>query len=149
MAPRTGGSAPHIDVINGTVRQSIRTTLTASGSTVDSTWVYDRDEPWTVHVSFTSGGVQVRWMFDRELLSHGLERWVGSGDIRIGPAPLRVRGPRATVLHLVAQRTVVPAMLDTHAIEAFLRATTSLVPLGHEHHGVDWDGHLAGLLASD
>lgn len=149
MTHRTGVSAPHLDLIGGTVRQTIPATLTASGSTVPATWLYDRDEPWSIHLSIATGGIQVRWMFDRELLSRGLEHWAGSGDVRIGPGPARARGPRTTVMHLVARRTVVPALLDTHALEAFLLATTRLVGLGQEGHGIDWDGHLAGLLSND
>ena len=149
MTHRTGVSAPHIDLIGGIVHQTIPATLTASGTTVDSFWLYDRSEPWSIHLSVATGGVRVRWLFDRELLSRGLDHWAGSGDVRIGPGPGRGRGPRTTVIHLVARRTVVPALLDTHALEAFLRATTRLIGLGQESRGIDWDGQLAGLLSND
>ncbi len=147
MAPRTATSAAHVDMLRGTASQTIAAHLTASDKTTASTWVYDREEPWTVHVSFSSCDVAIRWMFDRELLSRGLGEWVGSGDVRLGPVPRRDRGPRTTLLHLMARGTIVPAAFGTHALEGFLRATTQLVPLGREGRGIDWDGHLAALLA--
>lgn len=149
MHPRTGTSKPQIDTHRGTVRQQIAATLSSSSSAIDSEWSYSRDAPWSVQVAFPSGGVAVRWVFARELLVAGVDGWAGLGDVRLGPAPRRDRGPRITMLHVGGQGRVVPVSLDTQALESFVHATTQIVPFGAESRQQDWDAALEGWLAGD
>src|SRR5688572_20589257 len=48
---------------------------------------YDATDPYAVHVSFQTGGERgtVEWSFARQLLTDGVTRPAGDGDVRVWP----------------------------------------------------------------
>lgn len=78
---------------------------------------------------------RVRWLIGRDLLTDGLMRDVGDGDLRIGPSPATdevafrydLRGGRAII------------RFPWNPVAGFVRATYDKVPRGTEYDGLDWD----------
>jgi hypothetical protein len=117
---------------------------TGSSTEVPADFSYDARDPFAVRMTFGaagSGSGMVTWLVARELLRTGLERPVGDGDVRLGPA-----GPTDVLfLHLVAPSGEAWFELSRVALAAFVRGTEALVPLGAET--VDLDDELAALLS--
>ncbi|WP_171118139.1 MULTISPECIES: SsgA family sporulation/cell division regulator [Streptomyces] len=107
---------------------------------------YDRTDPYAVCLSLgaTSTGT-VDWVFARSLLSEGLHKPVGVGDVLVIP---RHRCHRYSV-RVVVRSTAGAALLDISApaVTAFLRQTDLLVPPGTEGLHVDLDRVIAELMA--
>ncbi|WP_405623070.1 SsgA family sporulation/cell division regulator [Streptomyces sp. NBC_00076] len=103
---------------------------------------YDAADPFAVTAVFSHDGrVLARWRLDREMLTEGLRRRVGVGDVRMRPVSTgmweelcveflgdaRPDGGR--------QRAVVFAWAP--AVAAFLRETREAVPPGREEVRID------------
>lgn len=107
---------------------------------------YDRADPYAVCLSLgaTSTGT-VDWVFARSLLSEGLSRPAGTGDVLVIP---RHRCHRLSV-RIVVRSRVGAAVLDiaTTAVIAFLKETERVVPPGTEGLHIDLDRVVAELMA--
>jgi hypothetical protein len=107
---------------------------------------YTAGDPLAVEALFEDGSDEpVRWVFARDLLSAGLDRRAGDGDVVVWPTNDTV-GIR--VVHLRLRSPHGDALLEASAdaIQAFLVATWRLVPPGTEHEHLDIDGALDALL---
>ncbi|GAA4661906.1 SsgA family sporulation/cell division regulator [Streptomyces youssoufiensis] len=107
---------------------------------------YDRKDPYAVRLSI--GGTTigtVDWVFARALLSEGLGKPVGTGDVLVRP---QHRGHRHSVC-VIVRSTAGFALLDiaATALRAFLDQTELLVPTGAEGRHIDLDLLIAELLA--
>ncbi|MET9548803.1 MULTISPECIES: SsgA family sporulation/cell division regulator [unclassified Streptomyces] len=130
------------------IEQAVEARLVAAAPrmpTIPATLHYDRRDPFAVRMSFpapaTLEGVEVYWTFARELLTDGVERAVGDGDVRVRPY-----GFDRTVVEFHAPEGTAIVHIRTGELRRFLRRTTALVPVGHEHHHVDLDQDLAELM---
>lgn len=107
---------------------------------------YERADPYAVCLSLgaTSTGT-VDWVFARSLLSKGLRRPAGVGDVLVIP-PHRCH--RYSVRIVVRSRVGV-AVLDiaTTSVIAFLQETDMIVPPGTEGLHIDLDRVVAELMA--
>jgi hypothetical protein len=107
---------------------------------------FDATDPYAVHAEFQTGGTDViEWTFARELLSQGVHRRMGEGDVRVWPATnqhivfLSLSSPSGSALFEVPRA----ALVD------FLRRTYRSVPPGHEGDVIDLDAELALLVWAD
>jgi len=103
---------------------------------------YDAADPFAVTALFSHDGrVLARWRLDREMLTEGLRRPVGVGDVRMRPAStgmweeLRVEFLGDARPDGGRQRAVVFAWAP--AIAAFLRETREVVAPGREQVRID------------
>ncbi|MFI1071587.1 SsgA family sporulation/cell division regulator [Streptomyces puniciscabiei] len=103
---------------------------------------YDADDPFAVTAVFGHDGrVLACWRLDREMLSEGLVRPVGVGDVRLRPAAtgawheLRMEFLGDVRPDGGRQQAVVFAWAP--AVAAFLRETHRIVPPGQERAPVD------------
>ncbi|MEU2950850.1 SsgA family sporulation/cell division regulator [Streptomyces xanthochromogenes] len=111
--------------------------------------VYETDDPFAVRVRFElQEDVSVTWTIERDLLSQGLAREVGDGDVRVSPQA--VDGRREARIELAGcgldgewGRAVFSAWEP--ALRDFLDRTYELVPPGEE--AVDVDAFLSQILA--
>jgi hypothetical protein len=102
---------------------------------------YRRDDPYAIRMAFHVGTDDpVEWIFARELLTVGLDRPAGDGDVRVWPSPLAHRDVLNISLsspfgqaHFEAPRT---------ALTAFLLRTFEVVAAGREAEYVDIEGEL-------
>ncbi|MBW5423613.1 SsgA family sporulation/cell division regulator [Streptomyces sp. BG9H] len=130
------------------IEQAVEARLVAAAPrmpTIPATLHYDRRDPFAVRMSFpapaTLEGVEVYWTFARELLTDGVERAVGDGDVRVRPY-----GFDRTVVEFHAPEGTAIVHVRTGELRRFLLRTTALVPVGQEHRHVDLDQDLAELM---
>lgn len=105
---------------------------------------YDMNDPYAVRLSIGAPAARpVDWVFARSLLTEGLRRPTGTGDVLVIP-PHRCRpGSVRVVLRSAAGHALVD--IAASAVAAFLRQTVSLVSPGTEILHIDMDRALAEL----
>ena len=109
---------------------------------------YDTVDPWAVRVAFQTGGEGdgiVEWMFARQLLTDGVAKTVGEGDIRVWPSVIG----REHFVNLAMASPSGSALfeIDRDALVEFLQQTYLAVPTGAEEEVVDIDAEIAILLS--
>jgi hypothetical protein len=130
------------------IEQPVEARLVAAAPrmpSIPATMHYDRRDPFAVRMTFpapaTLEGVEVCWTFSRELLTEGIERAEGSGDVRVRPY-----GYDRTVLEFHAPEGTAVVHVRTGELRRFLKSTSELVPMGLEHLQLDLDHDLAELM---
>lgn len=109
--------------------------------------VYDTADPFAVHLHFHAGCEgESRWVFARELLTLGLSRSAGEGDVRIWPSWSDDREVLRIAL-ITAERS---ALLQAPAGDVldFLSATFALCPWGTETDVAALDDELRLVLST-
>jgi hypothetical protein len=108
---------------------------------------YDSNDPWAVRVAFQTGGEGdgiVEWMFARQLLTDGVAKACGDGDVRVWPS---LHGAdRVVNLAMASPSGSALFEIDRDALVEFLQQTYLAVPTGHESDAVDLDAELTVLL---
>jgi hypothetical protein len=103
-------------------------------------------DPYAVRATFRlSGGRTVEWFLARELLTEGLRRPAGLGDVRVQPVPRHGRHMVRLVLMTPAGRAEL--MLAGPIVAYFLERTEAVVPPGTERDHLDLEAQLSQLLA--
>jgi hypothetical protein len=109
---------------------------------------YEVIDPYAVHVAFHTGGSEtVEWTFARQLLTDGVTRAVGDGDVQVWPAPTTARPSVNLSLSSPSGRALFEVPLAE--LVEFLSQTYNAVPTGSESSYVDVDAELALLLWSE
>jgi hypothetical protein len=110
---------------------------------------YEPADPYAVRVRFHTGDDDggVEWTFARSLLTDGVARPSGDGDVRIWPSHSDGRPVVCLSLSSPSGRALFEAPLS--AIVEFLTETYAAVPTGAEADHVDVDAELALMLRSD
>lgn len=109
---------------------------------------YEADDPYAVHVAFHTGGTDVvEWTFARQLLTDGVTRPAGDGDVQVWPSHPSGRPVVSLSLSSPSGRALFEVPL-TELVQ-FLTRTYSAVPTGSESDFVDLDAELALLLWSE
>jgi hypothetical protein len=111
---------------------------------------YDVRDPFAVTAVFSHDGrVLARWRLDRDMLTEGLRRPVGIGDVRFGPSTTgmweELRMEFLGDPHPEGDRRHAMVFAWAPAVAAFLRQTRNAVPPGSEEVRVD--DFLAEVLA--
>lgn len=134
--------------VNATVSCELHLRLVVSGDSslpVPAGLRYETTDPYAVHATFhTGGGETVDWVFARDLLSEGLQRPSGTGDVRVWPA--RSRGQDIVCIALSSPEGQALLEAPARALKAFLNRTNAAVRPGTEHQHCDLDGELDQLL---
>lgn len=108
---------------------------------------YDVADPYAVRVAFHTGGPDVvEWTFARQLLTDGVARPGGEGDVQVWPSHSGSRPIVCIALSSPSGRALFEAALGE--VVEFLTRTYALVPTGSESDHVDVDAELALLLWS-
>ena len=109
---------------------------------------YDSNDPWAVRVAFHTGGEGdgiVEWMFARQLLTDGVAKTVGEGDVRVWPT---MHGTERVInLAMASPSGSALFEIDRDDLVEFLQQTYLAVPTGSEDAVVDLDAELALLLS--
>jgi hypothetical protein len=108
---------------------------------------YSEEDPYAVRVVFHTGGAEVvEWTFARSLLSDGVTRPVGEGDVQVWPSHSAGRPVVCISLSSPSGRALFEAPLPE--LVEFLTRTYAVVPTGTESSHVDVEAELATLLWS-
>ncbi|MGW1281686.1 SsgA family sporulation/cell division regulator [Streptomyces tsukubensis] len=106
---------------------------------------YETGDPYAVRMTFpadaTLEGTDLAWAFARELLTAGLDRPAGDGDVRIRPY-----GYDRTVVEFHAPEGVAVVHVRTAEVRRFLDRVQGVVPSGQESRYLDLDDDLVRLL---
>lgn len=113
---------------------------------------YDPADPFAVRIAFgdpgesaTDGSDGIAWLVSRELLSTGMDRPAGDGDVRVWPT----RGSGDVLfLHLRAPSGEALFEMSRASVAAFLRETELLVPMGSEETMIALDEELQTLFSN-
>lgn len=112
-----------------------------------ATLEYAADDPYAIRMAFHVGGDEpVEWIFARELLTVGIERRAGDGDVQVWPV-----GPGDDrTLNLALSSPFGNALFEVPLtpIADFLHKTYDIVSAGRESEFVDMDDELEHLLWS-
>lgn len=105
---------------------------------------YSAADPYAVRMAFFVGNDEpVEWIFARDLLTVGIVRRVGEGDVQVWPA-----GPDDSVMNLSLSSPFGNALFEVplSPLADFLHRTYQVVPAGHESRFVDIEAELENLL---
>ena len=105
---------------------------------------YHRSDPYAVTVEFRTGEEPVVWTFARQLLTDGVARMVGDGDVKVWPS--RDGGERLVCISLSSPSGQALFEAPLGDVVSFLTRTYELVPTGTEGDHLDLDSELALLL---
>jgi Streptomyces sporulation and cell division protein, SsgA len=108
-------------------------------------WVeltYDPRDPLAVRAAFDTGADEpVVWWFSRDLLSDGLERSTGAGDVQVKPLP----GSDDVILNLRSPSGHAVFAIERQVLVEFLDEAYAAVPSDREWDNVDVDAELLAL----
>jgi hypothetical protein len=108
---------------------------------------YDANDPFAVHATFRTGrGEGVSWVFARELLTLGVHRPTGEGDVRVWPSS--VQGTEVVYIGLNSPDGEALLQAPAAAVVDFLGRSYAIVPHGSERDHLDVDRVIEALLAS-
>jgi Streptomyces sporulation and cell division protein, SsgA len=114
---------------------------------------YSQEDPYAVHIEFSTGkGEPVKWMVARDLLSAGMWRRAGIGDVTVWPSAGSAPGAPGVVLNIELSSPYGHAHFEAAVKEVsdFLRRTYEAVPAGDESAHLDAElTNLAASLASE
>ncbi|WP_131736329.1 SsgA family sporulation/cell division regulator [Actinomadura roseirufa] len=106
---------------------------------------YAADDPYAIRMAFYVGDDEpVEWIFARELLTVGIVRKVGDGDVEVWPtAP-----DDDTSLNIALSSPFGNALFEVplSPLADFLHRTYQAVPAGQESEFIDIDAELENLL---
>jgi hypothetical protein len=117
------------------------------GSRLAARLCYSPDDPYAVYIAFGAGqGKPVEWMVARDLLSTGMWRRAGVGDVTVWPSTGSAAGGPGAVLNIEISSPAGQAHFEAAVKEVsnFLHRTYEAVPAGEE--SPDLDAELATLL---
>jgi hypothetical protein len=106
---------------------------------------YSASDPYAVRAVFSGEGMEVEWVFARDLLRKGLTSPVGDGDVHVWPS----WGTGRELLMISLTSPDGQAVLEATAndVRTFLDRTAIVVPDGDESSYLDLDAALERLLA--
>ncbi|CAM4027800.1 SsgA family sporulation/cell division regulator [Nocardiopsis rhodophaea] len=108
---------------------------------------YTADDPYAIKVAFHTGEDEpVEWIFARELLTVGIVRPVGEGDVKVWPA----RGEGERTINIALSSPFGQAEFDAQVapLAEFLHRTYEIVPAGQEGDYIDLDSEIERHLYS-
>jgi hypothetical protein len=114
---------------------------------------YAAGDPYAIRVAFHVGNREpVEWIFARELLTAGIVRKVGDGDVQVWPTATELQVWSATererTLNIALASPFGRALFEAPLapLADFLHRTYELVPAGSESDFIDLDAELDDLL---
>jgi hypothetical protein len=106
---------------------------------------YSSSDPYAVRAVFSGDGVEVEWVFARDLLRTGLASPVGDGDVHVWPSWGTGRELLMISLTSPDGQAVLEATADD--VRSFLDRTAAVVADGDESSHLDLDAALTRLLS--
>jgi hypothetical protein len=105
---------------------------------------YSAADPYAVRAVFSGDGMEVEWVFARDLLRTGLSTPIGDGDVHVWPS----WGTGRELLMISLTSPDGQAVLEAGAedVRVFLDRTAAVVPDGEESLYLDLDAAVARLL---
>jgi hypothetical protein len=106
---------------------------------------YSASDPYAVRAVFSGDGMEVEWVFARDLLRTGLGSPVGDGDVHVWPS--WGTGRELLMISLTSPDGQAVLEATSEDVRVFLDRTSQVVPDGEESAHLDLDAALSRLLA--
>lgn len=116
-----------------------------AGLLLTATLRYELADPYAVEATFRAGDESISWVLGRDLLSDGLLRASGEGDVRVWPTV--DDGTDVVMLQLTSPDGCALLAVGAEGLQAFLQRTYNAVPLGYEGDHIDIDAAIGQFLA--
>lgn len=133
---------PHVDVEAAVQLRLV--VADADAVPLPVTLRYSARDPYAVRAVFSGDGMEVEWVFARDLLRSGLSGPVGDGDVHVWPS--WGTGRELLMISLTSPDGQAVLEASSRDVRSFLDRTTAVVPDGHESDHLDLDAELARLL---
>lgn len=125
-------------MISDTIQQDMFTVLHGQPAPVVTRWCYAAADPYAITVAIqTRRDRWVEWLVGRDLVVAGLVGPAGEGDVRMRPQ--LVQGYDIVAIEIRSGDGRAVLEVDRDLLRHFIRATTEVVPLGHESERLDLD----------
>jgi hypothetical protein len=114
-----------------------------------ASFFYCREDPYAVCVAFHVGQEEpVEWTFARDLLSMGIARYEGIGDVRVWPSAGSEGHTPDSVLNIELGSPSGQVRLEASVAEIseFIGRTYQIVPAGEESDHLNVEAELSDLL---
>ncbi len=105
---------------------------------------YSAADPYAVRAVFSGDGMEVEWVFARDLLRTGLSSPVGDGDVHVWPS--WGTGRELVMISLTSPDGQAVLEASAEDVRTFLDRTAAVVPDGEESLYLDLDAAVARLL---
>jgi hypothetical protein len=105
---------------------------------------YSAADPYAVRAVFSGDGVEVEWVFARDLLRTGLSTPIGDGDVHVWPS--WGTGRELVMISLTSPDGQAVLEAGAEDVRTFLDRTAVVVPDGEESLYLDLDAAVARLL---
>ena len=129
-----------------TMAVQIATVETEQDHDLSAEFRFDAADPWAVTMVLSTVAGPVDWTFARELLVEGQYEPTGDGDVHVWPC-LSPNGEAVVIVELDSPSGETLLQFPTRAIQDFVYASLTAVPLGEEQ--TDIDAWLGTLLATE
>ena len=106
---------------------------------------YSATDPYAVRAVFSGDGMEVEWVFARDLLRTGLASPVGDGDVHVWPS--WGTGRELVMISLTSPDGQAVLEAGSDDVRRFLDRTAAVVPDGEESLYLDLDAAVTRLLA--
>ena len=134
---------PHVDVESSVQLRLV--VADADAVPLPVTLRYSASDPYAVRAVFSGDGMEVEWVFARDLLRTGLASPVGDGDVHVWPS--WGTGRELLMISLTSPDGQAVLEATSEDVRCFLDRTTAVVADGDESSHLDLDAALARLLA--
>ena len=133
---------PHVDVESSVQLRLV--VADADAVPLPASLRYSATDPYAVRAVFSGDGMEVEWVFARDLLRTGLVCPTGDGDVHVWPS----WGTGRELLMISLTSPDGQAVLEAGAddVRRFLDRTAAVVPDGEESCHLNLDSELARLL---
>ncbi len=105
---------------------------------------YSAADPYAVRAVFSGDGMEVEWVFARDLLRTGLVTPIGDGDVHVWPS--WGTGRELVMISLTSPDGQAVLEAGAEDVRTFLDRTALVVPDGEESLYLDLDAAVARLL---
>jgi hypothetical protein len=105
---------------------------------------YSAADPYAVRAVFSGDGIEVEWVFARDLLRTGLVTPIGDGDVHVWPS--WGTGRELVMISLTSPDGQAVLEAGAEDVRTFLDRTALVVPDGEESLYLDLDAAVARLL---
>ena len=108
---------------------------------------YCATDPYAVRAVFSGDGMEVEWVFARDLLRRGLSAPIGDGDVHVWPC-LSSDGSAVVIIELCSPDGELLVQAGSRSVTRFVQGMLASVPDGQESTFVDFDDELAQILSA-
>ncbi|MFD9127015.1 SsgA family sporulation/cell division regulator [Kitasatospora sp. NPDC059571] len=111
---------------------------------------YDAKNPFAVRMTVSVAGIQVEWVFDRDLLVQGVDMPTGLGAVQVWPSSRRSElagaGDDIVLIRIAGTGAQATLAVPAEVVRDFVKRAEALVPAGSESERLRVDEGIVRLM---